>query len=106
MNTTVSALSAQNTLHNPSLKAKTPSASADADPKLRKAFDAFVGEAFFAQTLKSMRKTQGKPAYFHGGRTEEAFQQQLDQVLAEKLSSASGDKLSGPMYELFTLPRK
>ena len=106
MNTTVSAIAAQNTLQNPPVKAKTPSSSAAADPKLRQAFDAFVGEAFFAQTLKSMRKTLGKPAYFHGGRTEEVFQQQLDQVLAEKLSSASGDKLSGPMFELFTLPRK
>jgi Rod binding domain-containing protein len=105
MNTTVSAIAAQNTLHNPPVKAKTPSSNA-ADPKLRQAFDSFVGEAFFAQTLKSMRKTLGKPAYFHGGRGEEVFQQQLDQVLAEKLSSASGDKLSGPMFELFTLPRK
>jgi Rod binding domain-containing protein len=106
MNTTVSAISAQNALQSPPLRAKTPSSSAAADPSLRKAFDSFVGEAFFAQTLKSMRKTLGKPAYFHGGRAEEAFQQQLDQVLAEKLSSASGDKLSGPMFELFTLPRK
>ena len=76
------------------------------DPRLRKAFDAFVGESLFAQALKSMRKTVGKPAYFHGGQAEEVFQQQLDQVLAEKLSHASGDKLSGPMFELFTLQRK
>jgi len=76
------------------------------DQKLRKAFDAFVGESLFAQMLKSMRKTLGKPAYFHGGRAEEVFQQQLDQVLAEKLSQSSGDKLSGPMYELFTLGRR
>jgi Rod binding domain-containing protein len=104
MNTTVSSIAAQSTLQNPPLKAMAPPSATD--PKLRQAFDSFVGEAFFAQTLKSMRKTLGKPAYFHGGRTEEVFQQQLDQVLAEKLSSASGDKLSGPMFELFTLPRK
>lgn len=104
MNAPVSAIAAQHTLQSPPLKAKTPSASAS-DPKLRAAFDAFVGEAFFAQTLKSMRKTLGKPAYFHGGRTEEVFQQQLDRVLAEKLASASGDTFSGPMFELFTLPR-
>ena len=65
-----------------------------------------MGETFFGQMLKSMRKTVGKPAYFHGGRAEEIFTQQLDQVLAEKLSEASADKLSGPMYELFTLGRK
>jgi hypothetical protein len=84
---------------------KTPPAAAAHDPKLRQAFDAFVGEALFGQALKSMRKTVGKPAYFYGGRTEEIFQQQLDQVLAEKLSHASAEKLSGPMYELFTLRR-
>ncbi len=74
--------------------------------ELRKVFDAFVGETFYGQMLKAMRKTLGKPAYFHGGRAEEIFQQQLDQVLSEKLSAASGGKFSGPMFELFTLGRK
>jgi hypothetical protein len=53
-----------------------------------------------------MRKTQHKSAYFHGGRGEEVFQQQLDQVLTEKLSHASADKLAGPMYELFMMNRR
>ena len=76
------------------------------DTEVRQAFQSFVGETFFSQMLKAMRKTQQKPAYFHGGRGEEVFQQQLDQVLAEKLSSASADQFSGPMYELFALGRK
>lgn len=105
MNTTVSAVAAHNALQNPLPNAAAPPASA-ADPKLRAAFDAFVGEAFFTQMLKSMRKTLGKPAYFHGGQTEEIFQQQLDQVLAGKLASSSADSFSGPMFELFTLPRR
>ena len=74
--------------------------------ELRKAFDAFVGETFFGQLLHSMRKTVGKPAYFNGGRAEEIFQQQLDQVLAKNISESSADKFSGPMFELFTLQRK
>ena len=74
--------------------------------ELRKTFDAFVGETFFGQMLKAMRKTVGKPAYFHGGRAEEIFQQQLDQVLSEKLSQSSGRKFSGPMFELFALGRR
>ncbi len=53
-----------------------------------------------------MRKTVGKPAYFNGGRAEEIFQQQLDQVLAKNISESSADKFSGPMFELFTLQRK
>jgi peptidoglycan hydrolase FlgJ len=85
---------------------KPPASAAARDPKLRKAFDAFVGETFFGQMLKSMRQTVGKPAYFHGGRAEEAFTQQLDQVLTEKLSESSADKFSEPMYELMGLGRK
>ena len=73
------------------------------DP-LREAFDQFVGQTFYGHLLASMRKTVGKPAYFHGGRAEEIFQQQLDQVLAEQLTSASAEELTGPMYDLFMLP--
>ena len=74
--------------------------------ELRTTFDKFVGETFFAQMLKSMRQSVGQPAYFHGGRAEEAFQGQLDQVLAEKLSSATAGQFTGPMYELFNLSRR
>ena len=42
-------------------------------------------------------RSLGKPAYFHGGRGEEVFQQ-LDQVLAEKLSTAQG-AFSDAMYD-------
>jgi Rod binding domain-containing protein len=75
------------------------------DPALRKAFDEFVGQTFFGQMLQAMRKSQTPPAYFHGGQAEEIFTQQLDQILTKKLSDASAEKLSGPMYELFTQPR-
>ena len=98
-------LAAHQALNPVSAAPRAPQAAAE-DAELRKAFDSFVGEAFYSQMLKSMRKTLGKPAYFHGGRAEEIFQQQLDQVLAEKLGSSSAEKLSGPMYELFTLGRK
>jgi peptidoglycan hydrolase FlgJ len=86
---------------------KTPAAPPTAqDPELRKTFDSFVGETFFTQMLKSMRQTQNKPAYFYGGRAEEIFQGQLDQVLAEKLSRSSAEKFTGPMFELFSMQRK
>jgi Rod binding domain-containing protein len=76
------------------------------DQKLRATFEDFVGQTLFGEMLKSMRRSQHKPAYFHGGRGEEIFQQQLDQVLTEKLSHASADKIAGPMYELFSLSRR
>lgn len=88
-------------------RCRPPAAGAqNDDAKLRETFDKFVGESLFGQTLKTMRKSVGKARYFNGGRAEEIFQQQLDQVLAEKMSRASADRLTGPMYELFTLTRK
>jgi flagellar protein FlgJ len=73
--------------------------------EVKKAFTDFVGQTMFGQTLASMRKTVDKPAYFHGGRAEEVFQGQLDQVLAEKLTEASAETFAGPMFELFMLGR-
>jgi hypothetical protein len=73
--------------------------------EVREAFDSFVGQTFFTQLLAEMRKSVAKPAYLHGGTTEEVFQGQLDQVLSEKLSDATADQFSGPMFELFMLPR-
>ena len=73
--------------------------------EVREAFHDFVGQTFFMQLLSEMRKTVDKPAYFHGGQAEEIFQAQMDQVLAERLSDASAETFSGPMFELFMLPR-
>ncbi len=74
------------------------------DP-LREAFRDFVGQTMFGQMLQSMRTTVGKPAYFHGGRGEEVFQQQLDQLLVEKISDSSASTVADPMFELFQLQR-
>ncbi|WP_254506919.1 rod-binding protein [Anatilimnocola floriformis] len=71
----------------------------------KKAFTDFVGQTMFGQTLASMRKTVEKPAYFHGGRAEEVFQGQLDQILSEKLTDASAESFAGPMYDMFMLQR-
>jgi peptidoglycan hydrolase FlgJ len=74
--------------------------------ELRKTFDSFVGETFYGQMLSSMRKTVGKAAYFDGGRAEEIFRGQLDQVISQKLTEASAGTFSGPMFDLFALQRK
>ncbi len=44
--------------------------------ELKEVFTEFVGQTLFGSMLASMRSTVGKPAYFHGGRTEEVFQKQ------------------------------
>lgn len=83
----------------------TPIPAVSDQGELRQTFDSVVGETLFGQMLKSMRSTVHKSAYFHGGRGEEVFQQQLDQVLAQKMSQSSADRISGPMFELFNLRR-
>lgn len=72
---------------------------------LREKFDTFVGEAFYGQMLSAMRSTVGKPAYMHGGRAEEIFQGQLDQMMSQEMTKASASSFTGPMFELFALSR-
>lgn len=72
----------------------------------REAFNNFVGQTLFSSLLKSMRSTVGKPAYFHGGRAEEIFQSQLDNVITDNLTESSAKSYADPMYDLFQLNRK
>lgn len=78
---------------------------AKATPELKQAFEDFVGQTFYNQMLGSMRQTQEKPAYFHGGRAEEIFQSQLDQIMAEELSEKTAETFAGPMFDLYMLSR-
>lgn len=92
----------------PQIRSQVPgakSAEKPGDTELRTTFDSFVGEVFFGQMLDSMRKTVGKAPYFNGGRAEEMFTQQLDQVLSEQMTKASASEFTGPMFDLFMLSR-
>ena len=82
-----------------------PAAASAADElegarKLKDAYHDFVGKTFFGQMLKAMRSTVGKPAYFHGGQTEEVFRSQLDQHLADRMNDTSAEQIAGPMFRL------
>jgi peptidoglycan hydrolase FlgJ len=90
---------------NPVGTGSASGSTADQAP-LRQAFESAFGQTLFGQMLSSMRKTVGKPAYFHGGRGEEVFQRQLDQVLAEKMSRSSASQFVEPAFDLFMLQRK
>jgi Rod binding domain-containing protein len=80
---------------------KTPELQeSDDDKRFREVLHQFVGQTLFGQMLKSMRATQEKNPYFHGGRAEEIFQSQLDMILTEKMTQASSKTLSEPMYQL------
>jgi Rod binding domain-containing protein len=78
----------------------------DNNPALRKAFDSFVGETFYGQMLKEMRKSVGKAPGFNGGQAEEMFTERLDQSLATKMANSGSHNLSGSMYNLFTQGRR
>jgi hypothetical protein len=71
--------------------------------QLREKFDSFVGESFYGQMLQAMHKTVAKAPYFNGGRAEEMFQGQLDQILSEKMTQANGGSISASMFDLFNL---
>jgi Rod binding protein len=73
--------------------------------ELREKFDTFVGESFYGQMLHEMRKSVGKTAYFNGGRAEEIFRGQLDQMLAGKMAKSNAKDFTGPMFELFNRTR-
>lgn len=66
----------------------------------------FVGQVLFGQMLKSMRATQEKNPYFHGGRAEEIFQGQLDMVLTDEMTKATSQTLSEPMFRQMQLMKK
>ena len=96
-------------MNSSSKSTKLPSSLSDpnaSSPELREAFTDFVGQTLFGSMLSSMRKTVGKPAYMHGGRTEEVFQQQLDQHIVDDMTKSSADTISGPMFELFNMQRR
>ncbi len=80
--------------------------SENANEELKEAFTEFVGQTLFGQLMKSMRSSVGKPAYFHGGRTEEVFQAQLDEIITKDLTESSAKSYAEPMFELFQLNRK
>lgn len=106
MNVNLSTPVAGNVVPSEPVPPRPPEPTSGRQDELREKFNLFVGEQLFGQMLKAMRKTVGKPAYFHGGRAEEIFQGQLDQVLAEKLAESSGEKFSKPMFQLFCLNRR
>lgn len=77
----------------------------ESDAQLKQAFYDFVGQTFYGHLMAAMRKTVPKSTYFHGGRAEEVFQNQLDQVFAENMARASAHTFAEPMYQLFMLGR-
>ena len=56
--------------------------------QLRDVAGEVVGSVFYGKLLQTLRDSSLKGQYGHGGRGEEIFQAQLDQVLAEEAGRA------------------
>ncbi|HEY3242051.1 MAG TPA: hypothetical protein VGM03_01760 [Phycisphaerae bacterium] len=66
---------------------------------LRAHVDKVVGSVFYGNLLKTMRPDPLKGKFGHGGRGEEVFSAQLDQVLAERAGQARHYSLNEALFE-------
>ena len=81
-----------------------PAPSAD-ELELREKFQDFVSGTFYKQMLKSMRSSQKKPAYFHGGQAEDIFQSQLDEMVTDDFARNHGDTFANNLYDIYQKQR-
>ena len=75
------------------------------EKQFRELLHQFIGQTLIGQMLKSMRATQEKNPYFHGGQAEEIYQSMLDMELTDQMTKATSKTLSEPMYKLMRAPK-
>ena len=75
------------------------------DKQFRELLHQFIGQTLFGQMLKSMRATQEKNPFFHGGQSEEIYQSLLDMELTDQITKTSSRTISEPMYKLMKAPK-
>ncbi|MDR3109524.1 MAG: rod-binding protein [Planctomycetaceae bacterium] len=68
------------------------------DKEFRDVMHKLVGEVLYGTMMKQFRESQEPDPYFGGGRGEELFQSQLDQIYVEKMSNASSNNISDAMF--------
>jgi peptidoglycan hydrolase FlgJ len=68
---------------------------------LKSTFQDVVAGTFYKEMMKSLHKMHGKPAYVYGGSTEQIFQSQMDQQVAEQLAHSHGGQMSDSLYQAF-----
>lgn len=66
--------------------------------KLRETTGRVMGSIFFGTLLKTMRESELKGKYGHGGRAEEVFAGQLDAILAERMGQATHGSVGDALY--------
>lgn len=76
-------------------------ATASARDQIRVVADQVVGQVFYGTLLRQLRSSSLAGKYGHGGRGEEVFQAQLDQVLATRAGQARSTELSEAMVSRY-----
>jgi hypothetical protein len=87
------------TIATTTIKPNADAAKTGALRELRTAVNEVVGSVFFAPLLRCMRNSPLKGTYGHGGRGEEVFQAQLDQILAERAGQAANNSLNRTIFD-------
>jgi len=85
--------------------AKVESPAEQREQQFRELLHQFIGQTLFGQMLKSMRATQEKNPFFHGGQAEEIYQSLLDMEMTDQMTKATSKTLSEPMYKLMRTPK-
>ena len=72
------------------------------NPEAREAAEQLVASALLMPLLKEARNSTLKGELFHGGRGEEAFGQQLDTILADRMVQAANFPLVDRLVQTLT----
>lgn len=72
------------------------------DAQLKELTEMLVSTAFIMPMFEKMREDPLAANLFHGGRGEKVFRQQLDQVMADRISAASSLGLADALYNQFS----
>jgi|GEM_PF-5984107 len=67
--------------------------------KLRDTFNEAVAATFYRQMFKALRASTGQAGLLANSQSEKMFQQQLDEILIEKMSQATGGDFSSDLFE-------
>lgn len=78
--------------------ARAPAVAPPDLERLRETSAKLVGSVFYGQLLRQMRDSEFQGKYGHGGRGEEVFGAQFDQLLAERMGERRGDGLADAVY--------
>jgi Rod binding domain-containing protein len=66
---------------------------------LRKQYQSAIAGTFFRTMLKSLHAGENKPAYMHGGMTEDIFRSRLDDQMSEILAETHGEAFAQPFFD-------